>query len=260
MSIELKAEKREQFGRAVKPLRVKGLIPAELYGHGLQNQHLTIPKKDFTKVLKQAGESTMIDLVVAGKSHPVMIHDVARHPVSDEVVSIDFYQVRLDEKIQIKVPLAFIGDAPAVKEKQGVLVKAASEVKVEALPADMPRTIEVNLAVLTDIGSNIHIKDLKIASGVKVLEDAEFVVATVTAKMTEEEEAKLAAEADVGAVKSEGEEKKAEREAKAAEGAPEAGAAPAAAGKAGAQAAKPAPEAAKKPAAPAGGEPRPSKK
>lgn len=217
MSIELKAENREQFGRELTALRAKGFIPAELYGHGLANAHLSIVKKEFIKVFKQAGESTMIDLLVAGKKHPVMIHDVTVHPVSDEIMSIDFYQVRLDQKIQIKVPVVFVGEAPAVKEKQGVLVKAMNEIKVEALPADIPHTIEVDLAFLADIGIDLHISDLKLPKTVKVLEDATFVVATVTARMTEEEEAKLAAVADVSAIKTEGEEKKAEREAKAGE-------------------------------------------
>lgn len=217
MSIELKAENREQFGRELTALRAKGLIPAELYGHGLANAHLSIEKKDFVKVFKKAGESTMIDLIVGGKKHPVMIHDVTVHPVTDEIMSIDFYQVRLDKKIQIKVPVVYIGEAPAVKEKQGVLVKAMSEVKVEALPTDIPRTIEINLALLTDIGVDIHISDLKLGDNVRVLEDPAFVIATVTARMTEEEEAKLAAVADVNEIKTEGEEKKAERDAKAGE-------------------------------------------
>ncbi len=219
MSIELKAENRDQFGRALTALRAKGLIPAELYGHGLANLHLAVVKKEFLKVFKKAGESTMIDLHVGSKKHPVMIHDVSVDPVTDEVKSIDFYQVRLDEKIQIKVPVVFIGEAPAIKEKQGVLVKAMSEIKVEALPADIPHSIEVDLGQLTDIGMDIHISDLKIAKNVRVLEDATFVVATMTARMTEEEEAKLAAAADVGAIKTEGEEKKAAAAAKAADGA-----------------------------------------
>ncbi len=217
MSIELKAENREQFGRAVKALREKGLIPAELYGHGLANMHLSVPQKDFIKVFKKAGESTMINLMVGDKKHPVMIHHVAVDPVTDEVIAIDFYQVRLDEKIQIKVPVVYIGEASAVKEKQGVLVKAMNEIKVEALPTDIPRTIEVNLALLTDIGVDLHISDLKLPNNIRVLEDPTFVIATVTARMTEEEEAKLAAAADVNEIKTEGEEKKAEREAKASE-------------------------------------------
>lgn len=217
MSIELKAENREQFGRALKSIREKGLVPAELYGYGLKNEHLAVVKKDFLKVFKKAGESTMIDLMVGGKKHPVMIHDVAVDPVTDEVISIDFYQVRLDKKIQIKVPVVYVGEAPAVKEKQGVLVKAMNEIKVEALPADIPHTIEVNLALLTDIGVDLHISDLKLGGNVRIMEDPTFVIATVTARMTEEEEAKLAAAADVSAIKTEGEEKKAEREAKAGE-------------------------------------------
>jgi len=238
MSIELKAENREQFGRELKDLRAKGFIPAELYGHGLANAHVAIAKKEFIKVFKKAGESTMIDLLVAGKKHPVMIHDVTVHPVTDEIMSIDFYQVRLDEVIQIKVPVVYIGEAPAVKEKQGVLVKAMNEIKVEALPADIPRTIEIDLTVLTDIGVDLHISDLKLPKNIKVLEDPAFVIATVTARMTEEEEAKLAAAADVGAIKTEGEEKKAAAAAKSAEAGTDAAAPAAAEAPAGKPAAK----------------------
>lgn len=209
--MELAVQKREQFGKKVKALRESGLIPAELYGHSVENLHLAVPKKDFAKVLKSAGESTMIQLVIGGAKRPVMIHEVMVDPVTDEVTAVDFYQVRLDEKIKVKVPIVFTGEAPAVKEKQGVLVKALTELEVEALPADLPREITVDLMGLKDIGQNIQIKDLKISANAKVQLNSEFVVATVIAKMTEEEEAKLSAEADLAAVKSETEEKKAER-------------------------------------------------
>src|SRR3989344_2780943 len=200
--MELTATKREVFGKHLTALRAAGSLPAELYGHGIENQHLSVTLKEFKKVLKAAGESTMIDLVVAGKKHPVMIHEVMTDPRSDEVVGIDFYQVRLDQKLKLKVPLVFVGESAGVKEKQGTLIKALSEVEVEALPQDLPRSIEVNIAKLVDIGSNIQVKELPVASGVKVLVDGEFVVATISARMTEEQEAKLAAVSDVTTIKS----------------------------------------------------------
>lgn len=209
MALELVAQTREQFGRAVKELRSKGLIPAELYGHGTKNQHLAVTLKDFVKLFKQAGESTLVNVVVAGKKHPVLIHDVMRNPITDEIQNIDFYQVRLDEKIKLKVPLSFVGEAPGVKEKGGVLVKSLSEIEVEALPTDIPRELAVDLKTLADIGSSFSVSQLVVPAGVRVVADASFVVATITARMTEEQEAALAAKgADVSEIKTEGEEKK----------------------------------------------------
>lgn len=232
MAQQLTAQTRTQFGRGVKEIRKNGLIPAELYGHGIKNEHISVTLKDFRKVFRAAGETSIIDLVVEGKKHPVFIHDVMQDPITDEVISIDFYRVRMDEKLKIKVPLSFVGEAPGVKEKGGILVKSLSEIEVEGLPADIPHNIEVNVATLADIGSSFHVSELLVPAGIKVLAKPEFVIATITARMTEEQEAALAAQgADVSAIKTEGEEKAAEKGAEApAEGeaaAPAAEAAPA---------------------------------
>ncbi len=226
--MELVAQPRTQFGRALKEIRTKGLIPAELYGHGIKNEHVAVIGKDFMKLLKKAGESTIIDLSIGSKKHPVLIHDVMQDPITDEVISVDFYQVRLDKKLRLKVPVHLVGESPAVKEKGGILVKALSEIEIEALPADIPHQLDVHLNLLTDIGSTIHVGELAAPKGVRVLVDPKFAIITVTARMTEEQEAKLAAEADVSAIKTEGEEKKEEKAAKEGEAAPAEGAAAAA--------------------------------
>jgi large subunit ribosomal protein L25 len=175
--------------------------------------------------LRKAGETSIVELVVAGKKHPVFIHDILRNPITDEIENVDFYQVRLDQKIRIKVPVVFVGEAPGVKEKSGILVRSLNEIEVEALPNDIPQNIEVDLKVLADIGSSVHVSEVVVGKGVRVLVDPTFVVATVTARMTEEQEAALAAVGDVATVKTEAEEKKAAKEAEAAAGAtPEAGA------------------------------------
>lgn len=208
MALELAAQTREQFGREVKALRAKGLIPAELYGHGIKNEHLAVVKKDFIRLFKKAGESSLVDLLVDGKKHPILINDVQHNPITDEIESVDFYQVRLDQKIRLKVPVSFVGEAPAVKEKGGILVRALSEIEVEALPTNIPHQLSADLTALVEIGNSIAVSALAIPEGVRVLVDPTFVVATVTARMTEEEEAKLAAAADVSTIKTEGEEKK----------------------------------------------------
>jgi len=231
MAMELVAQTRTQFGRALKEIRVKGFIPAELYGHGVKNEHVAVIAKDFIKLFRKAGESTIIDLDIAGKKHPVLIQDVTRNPITDEILSADFYQVRLDKKLRLKVPVNFVGESPAVKEKGGILVKALSEIEIEALPSDIPHQIAVHLNTLVDIGNTIHVGELVVPKGVRVLVDPKFAVITVTARLTEEQEAALAAVADVSTIKTEGEEKKEEKAAKEGEAVTAEGAAPAAGGK-----------------------------
>lgn len=216
--MDLAVQKREVFGRGVETLRAAGFIPAELYGHGTANLHLSIPAKDFGKVFKEAGENTVVNVVVDGKKHPTLIYNVQYHPVLDTVIHADFYEVHMDEKIKTHIPVEFVGDSPAIKEKSGIVVKAVQEIEVEALPGDLPHMIQVDLGVLTDIGASFHVKDLKTMKGVEILLDPETTIVTITAQMTVEEEAALAGPVDVSEVKVETEEEKAAREVLKVEG------------------------------------------
>lgn len=235
--MELSVQKREILGTRVKALRKQGFIPAELYGKGLENIHVSVPMKDFRKVYKTAGESTVVTVLLDGKKYPVLINDVSFDRITNEFESADLYQIRMDEKLKVGVPVEFIGLSLAVKEKNGVLVKALQELEVEALPMDLPHDIKADVSKIVEIGQSVYVKDLDIPKGVRVLVDPETVVATVTAKVTEEEELAMQQKAAGGVeeVKVETEEKKAERDAtkavtgEAAPGAaPKAGAAPAA--------------------------------
>ena len=187
------------------------MIPAELYGHGFPNEHLSVSAKEFVKIWKEAGESSVVKLKIedaGGKSGAdlnVLIHDVQKNPLTGEFASIDFYEVRMDQKIKTSIPLYFAGEAPAVKEFNGVLIKAVQELEVEALPGDLPQHIEVDLGKLTQIGENIHVKDLAISDKIRVFIDPEAVVATVTEQAKEEEVIQPVSVTDV---KVEGEEKK----------------------------------------------------
>lgn len=223
--MDLTVKTRVTFGRDVDATRLAGFMPAELYGHGVQNVHLSIPVKDFAKVFKEAGENTVVNIIVEGKKHPTLIYDVQYDPVLDTFLHADFYEVRMDEKIKTKIPVEFVGESPAVKEQSGIVVKAVQEIEVEALPGDLPHMFEVDLSLLTDIGASFHVKDLKALKGVEFLLDPETVMATITAQMTVEEEAALAGPADVAEVKVETEEEAAAREALKTEGGEAAGAA-----------------------------------
>lgn len=231
--MNLAVEQRETFGKATNILRRAGKVPAELYGRGVANLHLAVSRKDLEKAFRAAGESSVVTVRIGSESRPVLINDVSRDPVTDEIRSVDFYQVALDQTIRVKVALAFAGEAPAVKNFGGVLVKALQELEVEAFPMNIPSGIQVPLGNLTEIGTSIHVDALAVPAGVKILADPKAVVATVTAQVTEEEEISAAAAVPgVEAVKVETEEKKTERAAAKEAGAegtetPKAGAAPA---------------------------------
>ncbi|HVN26222.1 MAG TPA: 50S ribosomal protein L25 [Candidatus Paceibacterota bacterium] len=210
--MDLAAQPREITGKKVRALRREGLVPAELYGHGIKNMHLSVGVKDFNKILKAAGATTVVNLVINKEKRPTLIHEVGRDFLTGDIVSIDFHQIRMDEKITAKVPLEFTGEAPAIKEKGAVLNKAMAEIEVEALPNDLPHSITVDLSALDDLDKTIYVKDLSVPKGVEMLVEPETAVVTATPPVAEEEPV-VAETVDVSAVKVETEEKKAERQA-----------------------------------------------
>ncbi len=207
--MDLAAKERTVFGKKVNALRRGGLIPAELYGHGVSNVHLSISAKDFTKIYAVAGENTVITLTTETDKFPAIIHSVERHYISGEPASIDFYRVNMKEKITARVPIEFIGESPAIREKGAVINKSMDEIEVEALPSDLPHQFTVDLSVLDDIDKTIYVRDLAVPKGVTLLVEGETAIATATAPRAEEEVA--APVADVSEVKVEAEEKVAER-------------------------------------------------
>lgn len=208
--MDLAVQERQKLGKQVNALRKEGFIPAELYGHGIANVHLSVSRKDFEKAFKAAGESTVINLSFGNEKRSALVHDIQKNSVTDEIIHIDFYQVRMDEKIKAHVALEFVGEAPAVKAFGGVLNKTLSEIEVEALPGDLPRRIEVDLTGLKALNGSIYVKDLRIPPKVELMLEPETVIATVTPPV-EEEKVEEAPVADVAEVKVEAEEKVAER-------------------------------------------------
>lgn len=218
--MDLKVQKRDKFGGQVAALKKQGLVPAELYGHHVDNIHLSVPLKDFRIAYKKAGENQIINLQIDNETRPVLIYEVNRNPVTDELQSIDFYQVNMKEEIHTSVPLKFVGEAPAVKSLGGVLVRALDEIKVKALPADIPSEIVIDLSVLAELNQSIYVKDLPVSDKYKFELDASNVIVTV-AEQREEEVAPVVAP-NLEEVKVETEEKVAARAtAKAATESPE---------------------------------------
>jgi len=189
MELELKAQIREDVGKKIKSLRKKGIIPAVVYGSGHKPISIQIDYKEFEKIFEKAGESTLINLKIEKEKSDknVLIHEIAKDPVSGRFIHIDFYQVRMDKAIKAEVPLVFVNESPAVKTLEGILVKNITEVEVEALPKDLPHEIKIDISVLDSFDKHIRIKDLILPQGVKLHLDADEVIVSVTPPRREEE-------------------------------------------------------------------------
>ncbi len=192
---KLEAQSRQVLGRKVKNLRQMGFLPAHVFGHQIESLPISVEGKLFNKIYTQVGETGLVDLVIDGaKPRPVLIHALQIDPVSDLPLHVDFYQVNLAEKVNVNIPLEFIGESPAVEQKIGLLLTPISEIEVEALPENLPEKIEVDVSGLINIGDTILIKDLKVPSQVTVLSDSEQVVASIDELIAREVEEELAAE------------------------------------------------------------------
>lgn len=184
--MELHATTRTILGKKVGHLRSEGLIPAEIFGHGFENKHISVPAKEFAKTYKTAGENTIITLNIDSKEKiPALITHAAIHHLSGEYLSIDFYHIRKDEKIKTNVPITYTGADAAIKGGF-LLIKVLNHIEIEALPDQIPHTFEVDISSLSHPGQNIEVKDIITVGGVKILTPRETVIATVTEKTKEE--------------------------------------------------------------------------
>lgn len=192
------------------------MLPAVIYGEGIEPTPLAVLKKDFETVLKETGETSLLTLKIKdGGEYNALIHDVAQDPLTLSPIHADFYVVRMDKPIEAKIPVAFHGESPAVKNDNGILVKVLHELEVKALPKDLPHEIIADLALLAHIDDKLHVSDLVLPHGVHAVPPAEEVVALIEPPRAEAELAPAApAEAPVSEVKTE---REAKAEAKQAE-------------------------------------------
>jgi large subunit ribosomal protein L25 len=190
--INLRSKLREEVGKNIGKRRAEGKIPAVVYGHGIKPKNLWINNLDLSRVYREVGENTIIELETDDKKKiNVLIQEIQADPVTGNFIHVDFFQVRMDEKIEKEVPLEFVGEAPAVKESGGILIRSLDEIPVKCLPADLPAKIEVDVSVLRTFDDYIKAKDLPISNLVKIQIDPETMVALVAPPRSDEEMAKL---------------------------------------------------------------------
>src|SRR5574341_1152854 len=190
--VTLNAERRSTKGKgAARQLRAGGRVPAVIYGHGRESESLTISQTEIEKALIgiSAG-STVIDLTIEGKPCKVLIREIQRTAVRREIVHVDFYEIRADEKIKVRVPVRLVGTPDGVRNAGGVLDQVLRDIEIEVLPAHIPEHVELDVTALT-IGRSLHVGDIKVENAT-VLTHLDDTVCTVVPPRTEEVTAPVA--------------------------------------------------------------------
>jgi large subunit ribosomal protein L25 len=198
--VKLKAEPRTAIGRsAARRLKARGVIPAVIYGGKEKSQPLEVSSRDINRMLSHAaGENILVELEIAGQKAPrtALLQEVQHSPLGDEILHIDFHAISMDEKITADVPLEPIGVATGVKNFGGLMDQNIRSLTIECFPKDLPDKITVDVSAL-NIGDSIHVRDIKLPTGVVAKVNVDLTAFSVMAPVAEEEP--VAAEAEAAA-------------------------------------------------------------
>jgi large subunit ribosomal protein L25 len=219
--MQLKASLRQPLGKRSRRMLREGKVPAIVYGHNTQATPITLERLEFQKVFARSGRTHLVDLVLDGRTEKVLVREIQTHPRRLGPIHVDFYQVNLQEKIEVEVPVHLVGESAPVKQGDGDILQPMHSVRVECLPSDIPEAFEVDLTPLDEIDAELRVSDLRAPAGVTVLDEPEeLVVKIVHKRELKVEEEVPAAEAAVpaeGEVAAEGEAPAAEEAAETEE-------------------------------------------
>jgi len=199
MTISLAVTARDESTKA-EAVRLSGDVPAVVYGPKQAPIAITLPGKEFEKVRKEAGESTIIELTGLEEKIEVLMKEVAFSPVKQLVTHVDFYAIERGKDITTNIALEFIGEAPVEEAKEGTVTKVMHEVEVTCRPSVLPSHIDVDISVLKSVEDKIHVSDLKVAEGVHINAEPEDVVAVISVAREEVEEDEDPGEVDMDAI------------------------------------------------------------
>jgi len=188
--IELQATKRDVLGKKVKLLRRQGIIPVHLFGHNVKSLALQCEAVELQRVLSQAGKTRLISLEIdKGKSpETVVVREVQRDSLTEGLLHVDLYQVRITERIRVEVPIVPVGEAPALKSKENMLLQELNSLTIECLPNEIPPNVKVDLSSLTEAEQAIRVGDITLAEGITILNDRGLVVVKIGSRRREEVE------------------------------------------------------------------------
>jgi large subunit ribosomal protein L25 len=185
--VVLQAQERTLTGKQVKTLRVAGRLPAVIYGKTFKPVAISLDYREAQKILPTISSSQLVVVDVEGTRHTALVREKQRDPVSSKLLHIDFLEVSMTEKLHATVGIQFEGDAPAIKNYDGVVVIRSEEIEVEALPRDLPERIIVDLSSLAEIGDTIFVRDLVLPAKVRILSDVDEIVVHIAAPAYEAE-------------------------------------------------------------------------
>ena len=180
-SLALKTEHRSVTGKKVRALRREGVTPAHLYGNGIPSMNLQADTAQLQRVVIQAGMNAPVSVSVKGTSgtHFAFIREVQRHPTTEAILHVDFYQVPMAEVMRAQVPVYLTGEAPAVRTQGGVLLQALHSVEVECLPLDLPQYVEVEVSGLVEFDQAIYVSSITLGDSITLITDPNELIARV---------------------------------------------------------------------------------
>ncbi len=178
----LSATLRSESGKgAARALRRAGSVPAVIYGHKRAPMSLSVSTRDHERLLERvSAETTVVELSIDGKVSRTLIREIQKHPFKKQLVHVDFQELVAGEMITVNVPLILVGVSIGVRSFAGILDQTMRELEVEVDPAAIPNHIDVDVTAL-NIGDSVHVRDLKLPAGVKVLTDLDSSVVVVAA-------------------------------------------------------------------------------
>jgi large subunit ribosomal protein L25 len=187
--VELVAERRTMIGKQVRQLRQEGWTPGVLYGHGFDPMPLQFEARSLEHLLSRVGGSQLIAVKIERQKQPEMalVRDVQRDPIRRDVLHVDFYRVRMTERLTAEVPLEMVEISPVVEQNEGILLQGISTIEVECLPGDLVDAIEVDLSDLVELDQALYVRDLVVPAGIEVLTDADEMIVRVVPLGAEEE-------------------------------------------------------------------------
>jgi len=194
--LELEVANRKILGKKVRFLRRQGLTPVHVFGHGIESMTLQCDTAKLQRVLAQAGRTRLISLKLDSEKRPrtVVVREVQIEPLTGESLHVDFYQVKMAERVKVDVPIVLVGEAPALKSKQAMLTQELNTLSVECLPAKIPASVEVDLASLTEIDQVVRVEDIELDKEITILNDPELLVARTSLRSVEKVEEPVVAE------------------------------------------------------------------
>ncbi len=186
----LQTTTREILGKKVRFLRRQGIIPVHLFGHGIESVALQCDVAQLQRILTQAGKTKIISLRLDKAKRPrnVMVREIQRNLLTSELLHVDFYQVRMEKKIQLEVPIVLVGEAPALRSKENMMAQELHSLTIECLPGQIPARIELDLSPLTEVEQVIQVRDITLGEEVTVLNDPEHIVVKISWRPVEKVE------------------------------------------------------------------------